>query len=175
MEDHGGADICTAACEGTHTTAGGHALKEAAAHGELTQEQSSGRSCSRGEEPTQEQVFWQELWPVGDPHWSSLFLMDCTPWRGPMLEQFLKNYSPSEGSNPEPFMKDYILWEGPHPGAREQLEEEGAAERSCCGLTRIPIPHHPGPLRAGRNEGVMLSLGRREEQGKSVKRKEWQR
>lgn len=26
-----------------------------------------------GEQPVQEQVFWQ-VWPVEDPHWSSLFL-----------------------------------------------------------------------------------------------------
>ena len=41
------------------------------------------------EEPTQEQVFSQDLWPLGDPRWSSLFLKDCNPWEGPMLEQFL--------------------------------------------------------------------------------------
>jgi len=28
------------------------------------------------EEPTQEQVTWQELLPVGDPGWSSFFLRD---------------------------------------------------------------------------------------------------
>ncbi|GAB0206221.1 hypothetical protein GRJ2_003087700 [Grus japonensis] len=44
----------------------------------------------------QEQVFWQDLWPMGDPRWSNLFLMDCTPWKGSMLEQFLKNCSPLE-------------------------------------------------------------------------------
>lgn len=33
------------------------------------------------EEPVQEQVFWQELWPMGDPHWNILYLKDCTPWR----------------------------------------------------------------------------------------------
>ena len=32
------------------------------------------RPVARGEEPTQEQVTWQELLPVGDPGWSSLFL-----------------------------------------------------------------------------------------------------
>ena len=35
--------------------------------------------------------------PMGDPRWSSLFLKDCTPWMGPMLEQFVKNCSPWEG------------------------------------------------------------------------------
>jgi len=55
--------------------------------------------------------FWQELWPRGergphwsrfagracdpveDPRWSSLFLKDCTLWKGPMLEQFVKTCS----------------------------------------------------------------------------------
>ncbi|GAB0181320.1 hypothetical protein GRJ2_000597300 [Grus japonensis] len=59
--------------------------------------------------------FWQDLWsreegsprrsrfagrtcdPVGDPRWSSLFLKVCTLWKGPMLEQFVKNCSQWEG------------------------------------------------------------------------------
>ncbi|GAB0190893.1 AN1-type zinc finger protein 5-like [Grus japonensis] len=32
--------------------------------------------------------------PAGDPHRSSLFLKVCTPWKGPTLEQFVKNCSP---------------------------------------------------------------------------------
>jgi len=35
-------------------------------------------SCA--EEPTQQQVFWHELWPMGDLHLNSLFLEDCSPW-----------------------------------------------------------------------------------------------
>jgi len=31
---------------------------------------------------------------MGDPHWSSLLLKDCTPWEGPTLEQLMKNCSP---------------------------------------------------------------------------------
>jgi len=73
-EDHARAEIHAASHGEPHTVAGGCALKEAAARGELTQQQ----------------VFWQ-LWPVGHPRWSSLFLKACTPWEGPMLEQFLKN------------------------------------------------------------------------------------
>jgi len=64
---------------------------------------------------------WQDLWtheegsphqsrfagrtcdPVGDPHWSSLFLKGCSPWEGLTLEKLLKNC---------------LLWEGPHAGAR---------------------------------------------------------
>ena len=60
---------------------------------------------------------------MGDPHWSSLFLKDCTPWEGPMLEQFVKNCSPWEGLTLEKFMKDCLPWEGPHAGAGEECEE----------------------------------------------------
>jgi len=45
---------------------------------------------------------------MGDPHWSSLFLKDCTLWEGPTLEQF---------------MEDCVLWEGPHAGAGAECEE----------------------------------------------------
>lgn len=43
-------------------------------------------SCSRGE-PMNEQFSWQELWPVRDLLWSSLFLKDRTLWKGATLEQ----------------------------------------------------------------------------------------
>ena len=84
---------------------------------------------------------WQDLWtrgerspgwsrfagrtcdPVGDPRWSSLFLKDCTPWKGSMLEQFVKNCSPWEGLTLEKFVKDCLPWEGPHAGAGEECEE----------------------------------------------------
>ena len=84
---------------------------------------------------------WQDLWPhgersprwsrfagrtcdsAGDPRWSSLFLKDCTPWKGPMLEQLVKNCSPWEGLTLEKFMEDCLLGEGPHAGAGEECEE----------------------------------------------------
>jgi len=71
---------------------------------------------------------------VGDPFWSSLFLKDCTPWKGPMLGQFTENC---------------LSWEGPHAEAGEEREEEGAAETTWDELTSTPIPHPPAPL-AGR-------------------------
>ena len=46
--------------------------------------------------------------PTGDPRWSSLFLKDCTPWKGPMLEQFMKNCSPWEGLMLENFVEDCL-------------------------------------------------------------------
>ena len=84
---------------------------------------------------------WQDLWPhgersprwsrfagrtcdpMGDPRWSSLFLKDCTPWKGPTMEQFLKNCSLWEGLTLEKFMEDCLSWEGPHTGAGEECEE----------------------------------------------------
>ena len=57
-----------------------------------------------------------------DPLWSSLFLKDCTPWKGPMLEQFMKNCSPWEGLTLEKFVEDCLPWEGPHAGAGEECE-----------------------------------------------------
>ncbi|GAB0204951.1 zinc finger and BTB domain-containing protein 5 [Grus japonensis] len=130
-EDYSGADIHSAACGGPHIRAGGNALKEAAA--------ASG-------EHTPGHVFWQKL-----PYWSSLLLKDCTLWRGPIFEQFVK---------------DFIPWEEPHTGAEEQHVEEGAAERNRYGLTTTPIPHSPVPLsvvtadRGVGCEGVRLSLRR---------------
>jgi len=38
---------------------------------------------------------------------------------------------------------------GPHAGAGDKCRGEGAAERSCCGLTAGPIPILVLPLRYG--------------------------
>jgi len=46
--------------------------------------------------------------PVGDPHWSSLFLKDCTQWKGLMLEQLVENC---------------VLSVEPHTGVGEECEE----------------------------------------------------
>jgi len=69
---------------------------------------------------------------------------DCTPWKGPMLQQFIKNYS---------------RWEGPTfgevhgglspAGAREESEDKGAAESKCDVLTATPIPCLPSATGAG--------------------------
>ena len=83
---------------------------------------------------------WQHLWicgeksprsrfsgrtcdPTGDPLWSSVLLKDCTPWKGPMPEQFVKNCSPWEGPTLEKFMEDCLLWVAPHAGAGEECDE----------------------------------------------------
>ncbi|GAB0186109.1 hypothetical protein GRJ2_001076200 [Grus japonensis] len=87
---------------------------------------------------------WQDLWPhgersrfavrtcdpMGDPRWSSLLLKVCTPWKGPMLEQFVKNCSPWEGLTLEQFVEDCLPWEGPHAGAEEECEESSPLRRN---------------------------------------------
>ncbi|KAK4828553.1 hypothetical protein QYF61_027522 [Mycteria americana] len=83
-------------------------------------EESSGRTCD----------------PVGDPCWSSLFLKDCTPWKGPMLEQSMKNCSLCEGPILEKFMEDYLPWVGSHAGAGGECKEEGAAETTLIKVKR---------------------------------------
>ena len=47
--------------------------------------------------------------PVGDPRWRSLFLKDCTPWKGPTLEQFVKSCSPWEGFMLEQCVENCLL------------------------------------------------------------------
>ncbi|KAK4811345.1 hypothetical protein QYF61_027574 [Mycteria americana] len=151
MEDHRGADIHSAAHGGPHAEASGYALKEAAAHEEPRQEQTPGRTCGPWRGAHAGAGFLAgPVTLLGHPHWSSLFLKDCTRWQGPMLEQFLK---------------DCIPWEGPHSGAEEECEEEGAAETQHYELTSTPIPHPPELFGVGEEvekTGVNLSLGRRE-------------
>jgi len=120
-------------------------------------DQAPGRTCG----PTESCLRWSRFAgrtcdPVGDPHWSSLFLKDCTLWEGPMLERF---------------MDDCLQWMRPHSPLLLQCEEEGAAETTCDELTTTP--HSPSPCTAwewgwkacgsGGVEklGVKLSLGRK--------------
>jgi len=63
---------------------------------------------------------------VGDPSFSSLFLKDCTPWKGPMLEQFMEDCSPWEGPILQKFMKDYLLGGGPHTAVEEECEDSSS-------------------------------------------------
>ena len=45
---------------------------------------------------------------MGDPHGSSLFLKDCTLWKGPTLDEFMKNCSMWEGPTLEKFVEDCL-------------------------------------------------------------------
>ncbi|KAK4832385.1 LOW QUALITY PROTEIN: hypothetical protein QYF61_022240 [Mycteria americana] len=77
--------------------AGADSWQDLWTHGERSpcQSRSSGKTCDL----------------MGGPRWSSLFLKDCTLWKGPMLEQFMKNCSPWEGLTLEKFMEDCLPWE----------------------------------------------------------------
>jgi len=45
---------------------------------------------------------------VGDPRWGSLFLKDCTLWKGPTPGQFVKSCSPWEGLTLEKFVENCL-------------------------------------------------------------------
>lgn len=87
----------------------------------------------------------------------SLFLKDCTTWRGPMLEQLPKNCSPLETDHLSS-SSCIIPWKRPHTGAGEQCREEGAVTGvmnwlgTCHSLS--PLNHSWQRNRRVRNEGV---------------------
>jgi len=120
---------------GGHTGAG--SCQDLRAHEERSPHRSrfAGRACD----------------PLGDPHWSSLFLKAGTPWEGPMLGQFVKSYSPWEGLMLEKFMENVscernpMLEQGKSVGSLPP-EGQGAAETTCDELTITPIPHPLMPL-----------------------------
>lgn len=60
---------------------------------------------------------------LGDPHWISVFLKDCTMGKGPTLGQFVKNCSLWKGLMLEKLMENYLSWEGHHPGLGKECEE----------------------------------------------------
>lgn len=67
-----------------------------------------------------------------NPHWSSL--KGCFPWKGPMLEQLMKNCNPGKGFTLDSSVEDCLLWERPEQGkgVRGSLpEEEGGTETMC--------------------------------------------
>ena len=75
------------------------------------------------EEPTLEQVCWQDLWPHGGPTLEQSAPEGLHPVEGPTVEQFMKNCSLWEGLTLEKFMEDCLPWEGPQAGAGEECEE----------------------------------------------------
>lgn len=65
----------------------------------------------------------------------------------------------------EKFMEDCPQWVSPYDGAREECEEEGAAEMECYELMATDhFPHPAAPLEVQQVKelGVKLSLGRKE-------------
>jgi len=83
--------------KGPHAGAGG-CLKEAVT---LWGARAGAGSC-QDLQTCGERSLWQSRFagracdPMGDSRWSSLFLKDCTQWKGPMLGQFVKSCSPWE-------------------------------------------------------------------------------
>jgi len=77
---------------GAHAEAG--SCQDLQTHGERSPRRSrfAGRACDL----------------VEDPHWSSLFLKDCTLWDGHMLGQFVKSCSPWEGLKLEKFVENCL-------------------------------------------------------------------
>ena len=61
--------------------------------------------------------------PVGDPRWSSLFLKDFTPWKGPKLGQFVKSCSPWEGLTLKKFVENCLCEKNLHAEAGAECEE----------------------------------------------------
>ena len=61
---------------------------------------------------------WESL------RWSSLCLKDCSPWKGPMLEQFMKNCSLREGP-----MLEMLVVTVSH--GRDPTLEQGKNVESC--------------------------------------------
>ncbi|PKU29546.1 neurexin-3-hypothetical protein [Limosa lapponica baueri] len=102
-------------------------------------EQAPGRNCGLMERgPRWSRFADMTSDPTGDPCWSSFFMKGCTPWKGPMLEQFVENCSLWEGPMLQKFVEDCLPWMGAHVGAREQCEEEGTVEITCDELTTTP-------------------------------------
>ena len=109
--------------------------------------------------------------PMGDPHWSSLFLKECTLEKGPTWDQFVKNCSPWKGPTLEKFIKDCIPWEAPHAGAGEEHEQEGAADTKHYELISAKLLKVKGSGAEARAEGPFLRWQNRSgEAAKSAER-----
>ncbi|TRZ19277.1 hypothetical protein HGM15179_007833 [Zosterops borbonicus] len=103
--------------------------------------------CESGEAHSGESS-WQDLWLSGEmsPSWSSLLLKDCTLWKRPTLEQYVKKCSPWEVTTLEKFAEDCSFGRDPTLEERKSMknlspEEEGAAETMSDELTTVPITH----------------------------------
>ena len=112
---------------------------------------------------------WQDLWPMErsshrtifsgrtyGPRWRSLCLKDCTPWKGRMLEKFLKNRRPWEGPTLEKFIKNPTL---------EQRESIRRKEWQRQHIMNWPRPPYLVLLcrsgGGGREEGSEVELGKK--------------
>jgi len=110
LEVHGGADIHLQPMEGTPRRSRGMCLKDALT---LWGACAGAGSCqdlwTHGlRSPGQSRFAGGICDPVGDPHWNSVFLKDCSPWKGPTLGQFVKSCSLWEGLTLEQFMENCL-------------------------------------------------------------------
>ena len=122
MEVHGGADIHLQPMEDPTPEQVG-ARRRLLPRGKPALERAPGRTCGSVERSPRSRFSGRTCDPVGDPRWSSVLLKDYIPWKGPMLEQFVKNCSPWEGPTLEKFVEDCLPWVGPHVGAGEECDE----------------------------------------------------
>jgi len=90
-------------------------------------------------QPSLEQVPGRSCGHVWKSCCSSLFLKDCTPLKGPMLEQFVKNCSLWEGPVLEMFTEDCLPLIVPPAGAGGRCEEKGVVKTKCYEQTTVPI------------------------------------
>lgn len=95
------------------------------------------------EEPMLEEVYWQD-WR--DPHRSSLFLKECIPWKGPMLEQVCEEHQPMGRTHFGEISEELSFQWGRDPTLKQKNvrsppdEEERVTETMCDELTLLPTP-----------------------------------
>lgn len=92
-----------------------------------------------------------------DPGCSNLLLKDCTPWKGSMLEQFVKSCVPGKDSCWRCLWRTVSCGMDPtvEQGKSEKnplSEEEGKVEKIYNELTTTPIPYLPVLVGGGGRE-----------------------
>lgn len=90
-------------------------------------------------------VWWQDLWPWRRPMLKSFVLKYCTPQKGPMWEQLLKNCSPWEGSHNGEVCRELSSLRGTSGRSRGLMwkvppDEEGLSETMCDVGPQLPFP-----------------------------------
>ena len=109
---------------------------------------------TRGERtPHQSRFAGRAYDPMGDPHWSSLFLKDCTLWEGTHAGAVHEEMQPVGRSHVgevcgelSPMRGTFTLEQGQSVRSLPP-EGQGAAETMCDELPITPIPRPPVPLR----------------------------
>lgn len=96
-EAHSGAEIHLQLTEETHARAA-ECLRGGCEHvgGLCWSRVMQGPADPQREEPILEQVSGKTCVTLEEPQWRSLFLKDCTPWKGIHLTQFFKTVAPED-------------------------------------------------------------------------------